>query len=276
VSQTKIEWADKVWNPITGCSHAGSPGCDNCYAKRMAYRLKGRYGYPKDDPFRVTFHADRLDEPLRWKKPSRIFVCSMGDLFHKDVKEGWFIPIIHKIRLEAKQHTYLFLTKRPQNIEHYLSNWFLPNMTNVWLGVSVEDQKTVDERIPILLQIPTVHHWVNIEPMLGPVDLTNISYKGTLKNVTPEVDFPFNVKINALTGDFFDGWDSGHEGKLDWVVLGCESGPKRRPCQVEWIRDVKNQCVAAGVPFFLKQMEVNGKVVKMPELDGRIWDEMPI
>lgn len=179
MANTKIEWADKVWNPITGCTPVSS-GCANCYARRMANRLKGRYGYPKDEPFRVTFHLDRLNEPLRWKRPSRIFVCSMGDLFHENIKPEW-IDAIWEVMAACHQHTFMVLTKRPQNIEKLLygvteecgcrelgGGDYLPN---VWIGVSCEDQKTADERIPILLQIPAAKRWVSVEPLLSSVDL---------------------------------------------------------------------------------------------------------
>lgn len=215
MSQTKIEWCDRVWNPITGCSPISS-GCNNCYAKRMAYRLKGRYGYSKDDPFRVTFYPDRLDEPLRWKKPCQIFVCSMADPFHKDVKEEWFIPIMQKIRLYANHHTYLFLTKRPQNIENYLAQWFLPNLNNLWLGVSAEDQKTYDERAFILSRINCSHRFISVEPMLGPI--------------VPEL----------------------LDWKCEWVICGGETGPKARPLHLDWVRSLRDRCQAARVPFFFK------------------------
>jgi protein gp37 len=249
MSQTKIEWCDKVWNPITGCSPV-SDGCKNCYAKRMAYRLKGRYGYPKDDPFKVTFHPDRLEEPLHWKKPSRVFVCSMGDLFHKDVKEEWMIPIMHKIRLEAKHHTYLFLTKRPQNIENYFANWFLPNLKNLWLGVSVEDQQTADERIPILLQIQAARRFVSVEPMLGSVDLSGWLF--------------INEKGDSI------------EPPLQWMIAGGETGPHARPLHPDWVRSLRDQCQATGVPFFFKSWGEWFPVSKPPSAkfysEGKLHD----
>jgi protein gp37 len=219
----------------------------------MANRLKGRYGYPKDDPFRVTFHPKKLSEPLHWIKSSRIFVCSMGDLFHENIPFKMIADVFGPMVIQ--KHTFLILTKRPKRMAQFLTKewnkfmcteWPWPHL---WLGVSVENQKTADERIPILLQIPAAHRWVSIEPMLGVVHL-NLWRRGI----------------------------SGQSG-LDWIVCGCESGPKRRPCKVEWIRDLKNQCVAAGVPFFLKQGPgyFNGKsgIYKMPELDGKEWREIP-
>ena len=244
MADTRIEWAEKSWNITTGCSPV-SEGCQNCYAKRMANRLRGRYGYPADDPFRVTFHPERLKEPLRWQKPSRIFVVSMGDLFHEDVP--WKdIDTIFWIIYQCKQHTFLILTKRPERMLYYMTPnpnnigtddppfWPLPN---VWLGVTIESPEYL-WRADVLRQIPAAKRFISYEPALEPLG---------------EVD---------LTG-------------IDWIICGSESGPKRRPAKVEWIRDLKDQCVDASVPFFLKQMEINGKIVKMPELDGWIWNEYP-
>ncbi len=255
-----MKYWDVSWNPITGCSPC-SPGCLNCWAKRMAYRLKGRYGYPTDNPFKVTFHPERLNDPLKWKKPKRIFVCDMGDLFHKDVKEEWFIPIMHKIRLEANQHTYFFLTKRPQNIENYLCNWFLQNLPNLWLGVTVCNQEEANEKIPILLQIPAVHKWVSIEPYLGKVNL-----------------------IKATDTNYINELHKCGIG-IDWVVLGGETGPKAKSLHPDWVRSVRDQCQAAGVSFFFKQWGDYEKRYNKGSrydstntgrlLDGREWNEMP-
>jgi protein gp37 len=246
MADTRIEWAHKVWNPITGCSPV-SEGCQNCYAKRMSKRLAGRCGYPADDPFRVTLHPERLDEPLKWKKPRRVFVCSMGDLFHEDVPR-WMRFEVMDIILQAKQHTFLILTKRPANMKECFEWYYskagrtIETIKNLWLGVTAENQARADERIPILLQIPATVRFVSVEPMLGPVDLTN-----------------FIIGPN----------------RLDWVICGSETGPNRREACIEWIGDLCDQCEHAGVPFFLKQMEVDGKIVKMPKLNGKVWDRMP-
>jgi len=180
-ANSKIEWTDASWNPVTGCSPI-SEGCQNCYAARTAKRLRGRYGYPTDDPFRVTFHPDRLEEPMKWRKSRRVFVCSMGDLFHDDIQAEWVDRIYHVMQ-RCNQHTFILLTKRPENIRHLLYDWhtdppgcgFLSkhgHLPNVWLGVTAENQEQADKRIPILLDIPAAVHWVSVEPMLGPVDLT--------------------------------------------------------------------------------------------------------
>ena len=239
---TKIEWATESWNPITGCTPV-SEGCEHCYARRMAQRLKGRFGYPEDDPFRVTFHPDKLDQPLHWKKPRMIFVCSMGDLFHKDVPHHTYIenevPVNH-IYITAKrcpQHIFLILTKRPKVMKSFFS-WItafggkIPD--NLWLGVSVENQQRADERIPILLQIPAAKRFVSIEPMLGPVELDH--------------------KYRRRWNDKIPAWEmSWMLQDLDWVICGGESGPGARPMHPDWPRSIRDQCQAAGVPFFFKQ-----------------------
>ena len=325
MGNTKIEWAEKTWNPITGCSKI-SEGCRNCYAERMSKRLAGRCGYPKENPFAVTLHPERLEEPLRWRKPSRIFVCSMGDLFHEDVPDEFIdqvfgVILACRILKNIPSHTFLILTKRPERMARYLTErepvellkawaniapvrtdneditfdelvysecchdwdkngrnskgseykpwgyidslWPLPN---VWFGVTAENQEQADKRIPILLQIQAAVRFVSVEPMLGPVDLTDLQ-------IPYEVD-PRGFNFNALTENDDDHYYN-HHAKLDWVICGGESGPNARPMQQEWARSLRDQCVAAGVPFFLKQMDVAGKLVKMPELDGQRWAQWP-
>lgn len=211
MNSTKIEWAQATWNPITGCTPV-SEGCANCYARRMATRLRGRYGYPADDPFRIVYHHKKYGEPLRWKKPRLIFVCSMGDLFHKDVDAGYLSGIFWVMK-KAKQHTFLLLTKRPENVPRHKSWWD----KNIWLGVSAENQQRADERIPILLQIPAAVRFVSVEPMLGPVVL------------------PSRYAV------------------LDWVICGGETGPGARPMRSDWARSLRDQCQETGVPFFFKR-----------------------
>lgn len=254
MGDTKIQWADKVWNPITGCTPV-SAGCERCYASRMSKRLRGRYGYPADDPFRVTHHPDRIKEPLKIKKPKRIFVCSMGDLFHKDVSYG-FIDKVWGIMSVAPRHTFLILTKRPELMLKTISRlkerhcardssrWPLPN---VHLGVSVENQATADERIPLLLQTPAAKRFVSIEPMLGAVDLTKVIAEDA--DVTWQLDVLTGeaVVLNSMYIEHCQG------PKLDQVILGGESGPGARPMHPDWPRKVRDQCEAARVPFFFKQ-----------------------
>lgn len=227
MSITKIQWTDKVWNPITGCS-AISEDCQNCYAKRMAYRLKGRYGYPKDDPFRVTFHPDRLDEPLHWKKPSRIFVCSMGDLFHEDVTFDC-IEEIYWMQIRAYQHIYLWLTKRPERMKQYFKHHELPpDYLKLWLGVSISTAKDF-WMVETLLQIPAAKRFVSCEPLLS------------------EIDFKFTK------GDYKGSWLNA----IDWILCGAETGPKARPMNPDWARSLHDQCKTAGIPFFFKA--ISGK-----------------
>jgi protein gp37 len=254
----------------------------------MSNRLKGRYGYPKDDPFKVTFHPDRLDEPLHWKKPSRIFICSMGDLFHEAVPNLAIDMIWERMR-KRQQHTFMILTKRPERLlkDYDTENGVLPNL---WLGVTAENQRTADERIPILLQIPAAKRFISVEPMLGPVDLG--FDKATCKccprwgsrwiRITRRVtaDWPFALinqdaaKMIAEPGAYLA--ESNSHGALsvntpggylgvkpdefevlprpDWVICGGETGPGARPMNPDWARSLRDQCRAEGVPFFFKQM----------------------
>lgn len=281
MAKTKIEWATDVWNPITGCSPI-SEGCKNCYAKRMANRLRGRFGYPKDDPFKVTFHLDRLDQPLKWRKPRRIFVCSMGDLFHEDVPFEFIINIFGTM-LKAKQHTYLLLTKRPQRAKEFMEVFLnicselaydkFPNseaaqivpieftktafaqnsimmqtMSHVWLGVTVE-HPDYQWRIDELLQIPAAVRFVSVEPMLSRVklDLFRCTH-GQIFHEKPTQ----NTCWCYDQGEYLTRWDCKIEG-INWVIAGPETGPGARECKPEWIEDLYEQCKAAGVPFFDKR-----------------------
>ncbi len=236
MSETKIEWATHTWNPVTGCSKVSS-GCANCYAERMSKRLAGRCGYPLDNPFRVTLHPDKLKDPLKWKKPRRIFVNSMSDLFHDDVPDS-FLDLVFASMAKASQHTFLVLTKRPERMSNYilkamfdeecnydglyaaLDELGIPDanpMANVWLGVSVENQAAA-ERISILKQIPAAVRFVSFEPLLGEI------------NLTPDL------------------WKD-----IDWAIVGGESGPGARPMHPDWVRSLRNQCQVAGTKFFFKQ-----------------------
>lgn len=259
---SKIEWTDETWNPVTGCTPV-SEGCANCYAKRMANRLRGRYGYPKNDPFRVTFHPDKLDKPLHWKKPRMVFVSSMGDLFHKDVKSEWINIVWHKA-FNLPQHTFQILTKRPDRMLEWtrkadrmlewtrkaakVKAWPIEEIwpENVWLGVTAENQKCADERIPILLQIPAAVRFVSVEPMLGPVDLSPWICK-SCKNGTVASPLLIHPKYGGGCGV------CTNKPKLDQVICGGESGPGARPMHPNWARDLRDQCQDAGVPFFFKQ-----------------------
>ncbi len=241
---TKIEWTDETWNPVTGCTKV-SRGCAHCYAERMARRLAGRFGYPEaPNHFDVTLQPDRLEEPLHWRKPRRVFVCSMSDLFHDDVPKDFIWRVI-EMGWRAKQHIFQILTKRPERMLDVLTHsmwWVNDTPQNIWLGVSAENQKAADERIPLLLQCPAAVRLVSIEPMLERIDLRHIQ-KSNL------------VEIDALTGNHGvkRPLSGKSNAKLDWVIVGGESGPGARPMHPDWVRDIRDQCNDWGVSFFLKQ-----------------------
>ncbi len=292
---TNIPWADVVWNPVVGCSPA-SEGCLNCYARELhnkrhaAYKAGKLQNCPQyAQPFeKIQLLRDRLDQPLRTRTPKRIFVNSMSDLFHKDVPLE-FIDEVMEMAITADQHTYIILTKRIERVLEYdkwrENNWlskpYSPWQDNIWLLVSVEDQKTADERIPLLLQTPAAVRGVSVEPMLGVVDLTRVTCPVRLD----EPASPGIVCGTVLGRDRYrSGFCPGHAASpgLDWVICGGESGPNRRSFDVQWARDLKDQCVAAGVPFFYKQgydhnpdgLAYTG-FKTMPLLDGRVWDQIP-
>lgn len=329
MSTTKIEWTDATWNPVTGCTKV-SAGCANCYAERMAKRLQAMGQQRYQNGFELTCHPEVLKEPLRWRKPRRVFVCSMADLFHEGVPNE-FIAQTWAIMARCEQHTFQVLTKRiaraatilgcegfRERVLHWLihseeyycgicctwyefsgklthcpncgheyslgdvcpscgeedyeltcpkcgtnggsgglicacyceseiENSWLPEwpLPNVWLGTSVEDQATANERIPHLLKCPASLHFLSVEPMLAPVEL-------------------------------MEACGQGMPGDIGWVICGSESGPKRRPTKLNWVRDLRDQCIASGIPFFLKQMEAGyDRLTKLPKLDGRVWDQMP-
>lgn len=266
MGRSNIEYCDMVWNPVTGCTPI-SAGCDNCWAQAYLRRF--------GSPIGVTLLKSCLDEPLHWRKPQTVFVCSHGDLFHEDVPFE-FIDRIGNMIGTVPEHTYLFLTKRPDRMLEYFDDHCVGELpSNVWLGVSVEDQKTADERIPILLQIPAAHHGVSIEPMLGPVDLVDTMngkrYLGDFICHECE-DHPGTFECQCCV---FDTEVSQVQKGLDWVVVGCESGQNRRPFEEDWVRKVRDDCHVAGVRFMYKQGDQDGKVVKLPLLDGVLHDDRP-
>jgi len=233
--RSQIEWTDATWNPVTGCTQV-SPGCDHCYAERITERFHGKGSFAQ-----VRLHPERLTLPLRWRKPRMIFVTSVSDLFHRDVP-GEYIAQVFAVMALASRHTFQVLTKRhgrmrsllndgqwrmrvavemeriePYSPEHWpLTEPFLP-LPNAWIGVSAEDQRRFDLRVPALAATPAAVRFVSAEPLLGPVDLT--------------------------------AWASG----LDWVIAGGESGPGARPMHPDWARFLRDQCQRAGVAFFFKQ-----------------------
>lgn len=199
---------------------------------------------------RVTTHDGRLNEPYMWEKPQKIFVCSMGDLFHPDVSVTFLEGILARMT-NCPQHIFMVLTKRPERLKLLTPDRLRISRTdtwpirNLWLGVTAENQRTADERIPILLQIPAAKRFVSIEPMLGPVNLNNISMQ-----LRPGVFVTGTVL--GTNGRTFSPCGASGKG-LDWVICGAETGTGARPCSVDWVRDLQRQCAAADVPFFDKR-----------------------
>jgi protein gp37 len=237
--KSAIEWTDATWNPVTGCTKI-SAGCDNCYAARFAERWRGTPGHPFEAGFDLTLRPNRLEQPLRWEKPRRIFVNSMSDLFHKDVPT-YFIDDVFGIMDRAHWHQFQVLTKRPEIMQRHMEQQYGSSHVvppNIWLGVSVEEAK-VKRRIDVLRMTPARVRFLSIEPLIGPLG---------------ELD---------LAG-------------IHWVIVGGESGPGARPIHPDWVREIRDQCIAQNVPFFFKQWggirpKSNGR-----ELDGREWNEMPV
>ncbi len=247
MSKTRIEWADRVWNPVTGCSKV-SAGCANCYAEGVAKRFWGARKFGE-----VVCHDDRLEQPLSWRKPQRVFVNSMSDLFHEDVPAP-FITSVFAAMARARHHTFMILTKRPGLAKEKLECWAQSGLTlregcgstlpNVWLGVTVENQQTADERIPILMQTPAAVRFVSCEPMLGPVDFTNIRDPHLLRHDV--------LRGNDIDKDDELRYTDGHPS-LDWIICGGESGPGARPMHPGWVRALRDQCRDTNTPFFFKQ-----------------------
>jgi protein gp37 len=268
MAKSNIEWTDVVWNSITGCTPV-SEGCRNCYAAKFAKRLAGRYGYPEVEPFRVTSHPDKLDEPLKWRKPRRVFVNSMGDLFHDDV-DSEFLVKVFDVMVKAEQHTFLILTKRPERMRFLfqkngplISNEPVPN---IWLGVSAENQATADERIPLLLQTPAAVRFVSCEPLLGKINLMDIPFDKFTRMNTLE-----GCGITLRPGIRGQSIPNCYCNKLDWVITGGETGVGARTCDPMWVRNLRNQCQEAKVPFWFKKWGNGGSNL----LDGREWTESP-
>lgn len=267
VGGTRIEWADATWNPVTGCTKV-SPGCDNCYAETFAERWRGVPGHPFEQGFDVKLWPGRLGDPLKRRKPTRIFVCSMADLFHKDVPGG-FIAHVFAAMAVSTRHTFMVLTKRPARMRALLSDqefraqvvaesdvlagppyeWPLPN---VMLGVSVEDQERADQRVPLLLDTPAAVRFLSCEPLLGPVDLRRwFGY-----NSPPDGEYCAR---------------SAEDQQIRWVIVGGESGAKARPMHPEWAQTLRDQSVDAGVPFFFKQW---GEWVSPQHIDIAGYDDV--
>lgn len=240
MNKTTIEWTDYTWNPVTGC-HKVSQGCKNCYAETLFNRFgpkKQEDGSLKivnkafDHFFRdVKIRYERLNEPVVMRKKlegKKVFVCDMSDLFHEAVP-FWFIDKVFDVMLQLPKTTFQILTKRPHIAAHYFSMRFpsLGMFKNIWIGISCEDQKTSDERIPELLKIKAAVRFLSLEPMLGPIDIVRTIVKHSFK-VIP-----------------------GHE--IQWVIVGGESGHGARPLHPDWVRKVRDDCQENKISFFFKQ-----------------------
>lgn len=256
MDRTNIEWTDATWNPVTGCTKV-SPGCDHCYAETLAERFRGAPGHYFERGFDVQLRSEKLDQPLRWRRPRRIFVNSMSDLFHDAIPDE-YIARVFAVMAQASQHTFQLLTKRHGRMRSLLcSSAFRAHVAdalylmttgedadvstrhigawqdgvdwplrNVWLGVSVENQQWADIRVPALLDTPAAVRFLSMEPLLGPVRLW-----GNDRNPAPR------TRVSGI----------------DWVIVGGESGRGARPMHPAWARSLRDQCQAAGVPFLFKQ-----------------------
>lgn len=322
VTHSKIEWCDSTWNPTTGCTQV-SPGCDDCYAKRITERFHGPGSFDQ-----VQIHHNRLDAPPRWRKPRRVFVNSMSDLFHDAIPDE-FIARVWAVMAATPQHTYQVLTKRHGRMRSLLNSeqfkvwtwaaraerdgscivpdesWPLPN---VWLGVSVEDQKRASLRIPALLETPAAVRFLSCEPLIAAVDLAGRGWLpvsendpdpdaecatcgteefsdrnghpvahhcGSTHSDPCEVDARGNCRLEGSeTGTWCDGPIRKYP-HISWVICGGESGAAARPMNPDWARSLRDQCQAARVPYLFKQW--GGRTSKSGgrELDGRTWDEYP-
>ena len=325
MDKSRIEWTDATWNPVVGCTRV-SAGCDNCYAVPMTHRLAsmaetGDRGVGRKAMYHgltvLNGRGDRhfngvvrtvpeaLTVPLRWKRPRRIFVNSMSDLFHKSVPFG-FVDRVFAVMALCPQHQFQVLTKRPERMAEYFRRtvtfdgvtlttiesivlsaiqtcndvlgrgfgderhayensipWPFPN---VWLGTSCEDQDAADERIPHLLRCPTAVRFLSCEPLLGPIELA--AFLGHIHEDTLGVE---NQK--HAPGPFHDPW---HDPLLHWVIVGGESGPNARPCEVSWIESLRWQCREAGVPVFIKQMGSNVGMTGPTGPEVREWGDTEI
>ncbi|NIL77654.1 phage Gp37/Gp68 family protein [Rhodococcus sp. B10] len=254
MGKTTIEWTDRTWNPVTGCTKV-SPGCDHCYAETLAERFRGTPGHYFENGFDVQLRPAKLAEPLRWRTPSRVFVNSMSDLFHDDIPNEYIARVFAVMAL-TPQHTFQVLTKRHARMKSLLSSesfeaavfdacdgafdgYFQLPLPNVWLGVSAENQKWADIRIDRLLDTPAAVRFVSAEPLLGEIDIFR------------------STRIDRLPG-------------LDWVIAGGESGRRARPLHPGWVRLLRDECKDAQIAFHFKQWGEWAPVDGQPQ-DGDVW-----
>lgn len=235
MAHSRIEWTELTWNPVTGCDKV-SAGCKFCYAEVMAKRLKAMGVDKYKKAFKLAIHPSVLGEPYTWKGSKIVFVNSMSDLFHKDVPID-YIQKVFNVMNENPQHVFQVLTKRADLLLQYDKAKLIKWTHNIWMGVSVEDSK-VTKRISLLRQTKAKTKFLSLEPLIGP--LPNLNLK-----------------------------------KIDWVIVGGESGRKPRPINADWVLDIQEQCEKADVSFFFKQWGGTNKKKSGRELNGQTWDEMP-
>ena len=233
-----IEWTEATWNPVRGCTKI-TAGCKNCYAETFAERFRNVPGHAYEQGFDLRLVPEKLAEPLRWRRPRTIFVNSMSDLFHREVADEYIKKVCETMR-QADWHTYQVLTKRADRMCTLLSSSLREYalLPHIWWGVTVENRKEGLPRIDHLRAAPAAVRFLSIEPLLE--DLGTVDFRG-----------------------------------ISWVIVGGESGPRARPMAAEWARAMRDQCLAANVPFFFKQWGGVQKKRNGRQLDGRTWDEMP-
>ncbi len=235
--RSKIECTDATWNPVTGCTRLSS-GCDHCYAERFANRFRHVPGHPFQTGFDLTLRPQRLEQPRKWKRPRLIFVNSMSDLFHKQIQRSYVDQVFDAME-EADWHNYQILTKRSSLMRTYVNRRYDDGQApkHIWLGVSVEDRYALS-RCRHLRETQAVTRFVCFEPLLGPIGKPNL------------------------------------EG-LDWVIASGESGPGARAMSPDWVREIRDACVAAAIPFFFKQWGGTRPKLNGNQLDGRSWEQYP-
>ena len=235
---TAIEWTNSTWNPVTGCTKI-SAGCDHCYAERFSERFRGVAGHPFSAGFDLTLRPERLGHPLNWKRPRMIFVKSMSDLFHKLVPFN-FVDRVFDTMESANWHTFQVLTKRSSRMRDYVRNRYgdFGAPAHIWLGVSIEDGTKLS-RVRHLAQTSVPIRFLSIEPLIGPIEKLPL-----------------------------DG--------IGWVIVGGESGPRARPMDPIWVRDIRNQCIGQNIPFFFKQWGGSRPKSGGRKLDDREWNQWPV
>lgn len=235
MAQSKIEWTELTWNPVTGCTKI-SPGCKFCYAEVMSRRLKAMGVEKYQSGFKLTVHPEVVQEPYSWKNPKIVFVNSMSDLFHKDVPLK-FIQQVFEVMNDNPQHVFQVLTKRADLLLKYDKAKALKWTHNIWMGVSIEDERVI-ERIDLLRKTKAKIKFLSCEPLIGPLRKMNLK-------------------------------------KIDWVIVGGESGRRPRPMDADWVLDIKEQCDKSGSAFFFKQWGGTNKKKTGREFLNRTWDDMP-